>query len=384
MLQLTLPLRQAPRILQSSRLLCLYLTCRIGRPYEYLKAPGSYASTRPAASAGPTNTSKLQALMPQLTLPLWQAIRILQSSRFICLYLPCRSGRPHEYSKAPDSYASTYPAASAGHTNTPKLQAHMPLLTLPLRQATRIPQSSWLICLYSACRSGRPHEYFKVPGSYASTYPVAPAGHTNTPKLQALMPLLSLPLWQASRILQSSRLLCLNLPCRSGRPHEYFKVPGSYASTYPAASAGHTNTSKLLALMPLSDMPLRQATRILQSSSLICLNLPCRTGRPHEYSKAPDSYASTYPAAPEGHTNTPKLQTRMPLLSLPLRQATRILQSSWLLCLNLPCRSGRPHEYFKVPGSYASTYPASQGRPITLLLTPPYGPLLPHLSSRPG
>ena len=198
------------------------------------------------------------------------------------------------------------------------------------------------------------------------------------------MPLSDMPLRQAIRILQSSWLLCLNLPCRSGRPHEYFKAPGSYASTRPAALAGHTNTSKLLALMPLSDMPLRQATRILQSSSLICLNLPCRTGRPHEYSKAPDSYASTYPVAPAGHTNTSKLQTHMPLLTLPhkaghtntskslahmpqltlpYRQAIRILQSSRLICLNLPCRFGRP---------------------ITPQSTLRFLPLLPHLSSRPG
>ena len=165
---LALPLRQATRILQSSWLLCLYLTCRSGRPHEYFKAPDSYASTYPAASAGPTNTPKLQALMPQLTLPLRQAIRILQSSRLICLYLTCRIGRPYEYLKVPDSYASTRPAAPAGHTNTSKSLAHMPQLTLPLRKAIRILQSSWLLCLYSPCRSGRPHEYFKAPGSYAS------------------------------------------------------------------------------------------------------------------------------------------------------------------------------------------------------------------------
>ena len=168
------------------------------------------------------------------------------------------------------------------------------------------------------------------------------------------MPLLSLPLRQATRILQSSWLLCLNLPCRFGRPYEYFKVPGSYASTYPAAPEGHTNTSKLLALMPLLALPLRQATRILQSSWLLCLYLTCRSGRPHEYFKAPDSYASTYPAAPAGPTNTPKLQALMPQLTLPLRQAIRILQSSRLICLYLTCRIGRPYEYLKVPGSYAS------------------------------
>ena len=136
--------------------------------------------------------------------------------------------------------------------------------------------------------------------------------------------------------------------------------------------------------MPQLTLPYRQAPRILQSSRLLCLYLTCRIGRPHEYFKAPDSYASTYPAAPAGPTNTSKSLAHMPQLTLPLRKAIRILQSLWLICLNLPCRSGRPHEYFKVPGSYASTYPASQGRPITLLLTPPYGRLLPHLSSRPG
>ena len=168
--------------------------------------------------------------MPQLTLPLRKAIRILQSSRIECLYLPCRSGRPYEYFKAPDSYASTYPTAPAGHTNTSKLLALMPLSDMPLRQATRILQSSWLLCLYLTCRSGRPHEYFKAPDSYASTYPAASAGPTNTPKLQALMPQLTLPLRQAIRILQSSRLICLYLTCRIGRPYEYLKVPGSYAS----------------------------------------------------------------------------------------------------------------------------------------------------------
>jgi len=177
----------------------------------------------------------------------------------------------------------------------------MPQLTLPLRQAIRILQSSWLLCLYLTCRSGRPHEYFKAPVSYASTYPAVPAGPTNTPKLQTLMPQLTLPLRKAIRILQSSRLECLYSACRSGRPHEYFKAPGSYASTYPAALAGPTNTSKSLAHMPQLTLPYRQAIRILQSSRLICLNLPCRFGRP-----------------------------------------------------------------------------------ITLLLTPPYGRLLPHLSSRPG
>ena len=177
------------------------------------------------------------------------------------------------------------------------------------------------------------------------------------------MPLLTLSLRQAPRIPQSSRLLCLYTACRSGRPHEYSKAPGSYASTRPVAPEGHTNTSKSQAHMPLLSLPLRQAPRIPQSSRLICLYTACRSGRPYEYSKAPDSYASTYPAAPAGHTNTSKLLALMPQLTLPLRKAPRILQSSRLICLNLPCRFGRP---------------------ITLLLTPPYGPLLPHLSSRPG
>ena len=256
--------------------------------------------------------------MPLLALPLRQAPRILQSSRLLCLNLPCRSGRPYEYFKAPGSYASTYPAAPAGPTNTPKLQVHMPLLALPLRQAIRIPQSSRLLCLNLPCRSGRPHEYPKAPDSYASTQLAAPEGHTNTPKLQTHMPQLTLPLRQATRILQSSRLICLYLPCRFGRPHEYLKAPGSYASTYPAAPEGPTNTSKSLAHMPQLTLSHRQAIRILQSSRLICLNLPCLT-----------------------------------------RQATRILQSPWLICLNLPCRIGRPYEYSKAPGSYASTYPAA-------------------------
>ena len=230
----------------------------------------------------------------------------------------------------------------------------MPLLALSLRKAIRIPQSPRLICLYSACRSGRPHEYPKAPDSYASTQLAAPEGHTNTPKLQTHMPQLTLPLRQATRILQSSWLLCLNLPCRSGKPHEYSKAPGSYASTQLAASAGPTNTSKLQTLMPQLTLSLRQAIRILQSSWLICLYSACRSGRPHEYSKAPGSYASTYPAAPEGHTNTSKLQNLMPQLTLPLRKAIRILQSSRIECLYSACRSGRPHEYSKAPDSYAS------------------------------
>ena len=49
---------------------------------EYLKVLDFYASISPAAPAGPTNTSKLQAYMPLPHLPLWQAPQILQSSRF--------------------------------------------------------------------------------------------------------------------------------------------------------------------------------------------------------------------------------------------------------------------------------------------------------------
>ena len=118
-----------------------------------------------------------------------QAIRIPQSFPFLCLCSTSRTGRPHEYLKAFHSYASTSPVAAAGHTNTSKLPVHMPLPHQPLRQATRTLQSFPFLCLCSTSRTGRPFEYFKVFHSYASTSPVAAEGHSNTPKFSIPMPL---------------------------------------------------------------------------------------------------------------------------------------------------------------------------------------------------
>ena len=148
------------------------------------------------------------------------------------------------------------------------------------RQALRIPQSSRQKCLYVPCRKGRPHEYFKVSSENASAPQVEPAGHTNTLKLQAQMPLPGLSSRQALRIPQSSCPKCLNTSSRTGRPHEYLKVPGTNASTPQVEPAGHTNTSKLPAKMPQHLTSKRQAIRIPQSSCLLCLYVPCREGRP--------------------------------------------------------------------------------------------------------
>ena len=148
------------------------------------------------------------------------------------------------------------------------------------RQATRIPKSSCLLCLYIPCREGRPHEYLKAPGKNASAPQVEPAGHTNTPKASSANASTGLSSRQAPRIPQSSRHKCLYRTCRTGRPHEYLKVPGTNASTPHVETAGHTNTLKFLSLMPLRPLPRRQAIRIPQSSCLLCLYVPCREGRP--------------------------------------------------------------------------------------------------------
>ena len=183
-----LPRRQAPRIPQSSRHKCLRSSSRTGRPYEYLKAPVSYASTSLAEKAGHTNTSKSQVQMPPHLKSNRQATRIPKSSRHKCLRSSSRTGRPYEYLKAPVSYASTSLAEKAGHTNTQKLQAKMPPHLTSKRQAPRIPKSSRHKCLRTPSRADRPYEYPKAPGTNASTPHVEPAGHTNTPKLQAQMP----------------------------------------------------------------------------------------------------------------------------------------------------------------------------------------------------
>lgn len=125
------------------------------------------------------------------------------------------------------------------HTNTSKSSTFMPLPRLPLRQAPRIPQSSKFLCLFLTCRSGKPHEYFKAPGSNASTPPVAPTGRTNTSKF---------PVSHASV-----------RPAETGRLYEYFKVPVFYASSPPAALAGHSNTKKVKAQRPPPFRSNRQA-----------------------------------------------------------------------------------------------------------------------------
>ena len=201
--------RKAIRIPQSFPFICLYLTCCSGRPYEYLKAFHSYASTSPVATEGHSNTSKLSIPMPLLHQSYRKAIRILQSFPFLCLYLTCCSGRPYEYLKAFHSYTSAPPVVPEGHTNTSKLSISMPLPHLLQRQAIRIPQSFPFLYLCSTSRTGRPFEYLKASRSYASATPAAPAGHTNTSKLSIPMPLLHQSYRKAIRIPQSFPFLCL-------------------------------------------------------------------------------------------------------------------------------------------------------------------------------
>lgn len=139
--------------------------------------------------------------------------------------------------------------------------------------------------------------------------------------------------FRKKRILQSLGLLCPKLSSRSDRRYEYFKVPNSYASSPQAASSCRTNISKSRTLMPQSFKSFRQAIRILQSPRLLCLCPSCPSGRPYEYQKAEGTIASIFQAESAGPTNTSKFQPFMPLSLLPLRQATRILQSSTPLCL---------------------------------------------------
>ena len=172
------------------------------------------------------------------------------------------------------------------------------------RQASRIPQSSRLICLKTPCRTGRPYEYLKVPGSNASNPHVEPEGHTNTSKPPAQTPPSPKSSRQAIRIPKSSRLKSLKPSCRAEGPHEYLKVPGSKASNPHVAPAGHTNTSKFQAQTPQTLMSSRRAIRIPKSSRLNCLKPSCRAERPYEYLKVPGSIAPNPHVEPKGHTNT--------------------------------------------------------------------------------
>ncbi len=131
-------------------------TSRTGRPYEYLKAARSIASIGQVNLAGHTNTTKLPAHLPTTDKSHRQAIRIPQSCPLICLNRTSRTGGPYEYLKVPDLNASTGQVEPAGHTNTSKLQAQMPQTPRPHRQAIRIPQSSCLNCFQPTSREGRP------------------------------------------------------------------------------------------------------------------------------------------------------------------------------------------------------------------------------------
>ena len=156
--------------------------------------------------------------MPQKHKSNRQATRIPKSSRRKCLRTPSRTGRPYEYLKAPGTNASEAQVEPAGHTNTQKLQAQMPPHPKSNRQAPRIPQSSRHKRLRTSSRTGRPLEYLKAPGTNASEAQVEPAGHTNTSKFLSLMPLRPLPRRQAPRIPQSFQRECLYRACRTGRP----------------------------------------------------------------------------------------------------------------------------------------------------------------------
>ena len=159
---------------------------------------------------------------------------------------------------------------------------------------------------------------------------------------------------QAIRIPQSSRLKCRRRSSRTGRPHEYPKVPDLNAAEGQVELAGRTNTSKFRTQMPQKFKSNRQATRIPQSPGLECRKISSRTGRPHEYLKVPDSNAAEVQVEPAGHTNTSKSRTRMPQNLKSYRQATRIPQSSGLKCRRSSSRIGRPNEYFKVSDSNAT------------------------------
>ena len=147
--------RQAKRIPQSPRHKCLSTSSRLGRPNEYPKVPGPNASAPQVEETGPTNTPKFQAQMPQHLKSKRQAKRILQSPRHICLSTSSRLGRPNEYPKVPGPNATVPQVASAGPTNTPKSQAQMPQHLKSKGKAKRILQSPRYKCLSTSSRKGR-------------------------------------------------------------------------------------------------------------------------------------------------------------------------------------------------------------------------------------
>ena len=200
----------------------------------------------------------------------------------------------------------------------------MPQNLMSRRQATRIPQSSRLKSPKPSCRSGRPYEYLKVPGSFASNPHVEPKGHTNTSKFQAQLPQTLMSHRPAIRIPKSSRLKRLKPSCRSGRPHEYLKAPRPNASNPHVEPKGHTNTSKFRAHLPQNLMSSRKAIRIPKSSRLKSLKPSRRTGGPHEYLKAARSNASRSQVEPAGHTNTSKFQAHLPQTLMSHRQAKNL------------------------------------------------------------
>ena len=284
--------RQAQRIPQSSRPKCRSTSSRRGMPNEYPKVPGPNASAPQVEETGQTNTPKSQAQMPQHLKSKGKAKRIPQSSRTKCRSTSSRLGRPNEYPKAPGINASVPQVASAGPTNTPKSQAQMPQHLKSKRQAQRIPQSSRPKCHSTSSRRGKPNEYPKVPGPNASAPQVEETGPTNTPKFQAQMPQHLKSKRQAKRILQSPRHICLSTSSRLGRPNEYPKVPGPNATVPQVASAGPTNTPKSQAQMPQHLKSKGKAKRILQSPRYKCLSTSSRKGRQITFSPSASSPTS--------------------------------------------------------------------------------------------
>ncbi len=218
--------RQAKRIPESSRSKCHSTSSRLGRPNEYLKVPGPNASALQVEVTGPTNTPKFQAQMPQHLKSKGKAQRILQSSRPKCHSTSSRRGKPNEYPKAPGPNAAAPQVEKAGPTNTPKFQAQMPQHLKSKRHAKRIPKSSrpkchstssrkgqakrilqspWHICLSTSSRLGRPNEYPKAPGTNATALQAEREGQTNTPKSLAHMPLTNKSYRQANYIFSLSR-----------------------------------------------------------------------------------------------------------------------------------------------------------------------------------
>ena len=258
--------RQAKRIPESSRSKCHSTSSRLGRPNEYLKVPGPNASALQVEVTGPTNTPKFQAQMPQHLKSKGKAQRILQSSRPKCHSTSSRRGKPNEYPKAPGPNAAAPQVEKAGPTNTPKFQAQMPQHLKSKRQAKRILQSPRHICLSTSSRLGRPNEYPKAPGPNAAAPQVEEAGPTNTPKSRAQMPQHFKPKGKAKRILQSSRSKCHSTSSRLGRPNEYPKVPGPNAAAPQVEREGQTNTPKSQVQMPQHLKSKRQANYIFSLS----------------------------------------------------------------------------------------------------------------------